>query len=253
MDALNIKILGNGGCLNNGLPYNAFLINNNFLIEAPPDIMLSINKLKLNIEEINKIYISHLHGDHTFGMPFVIITKWLKSLDNKINPKLIIYGPKGIDEYIYDITEYAFSKQHPCYIWIKDNIEFNIIKKESKLQMYDYIMSFFELQHISNTHGFLFSDRENRSIFSYIADTKWCDNVEKILNTKPRVVLIDMNGNNNIHISLNEVIDKGIKITKEETLYYGIHLLDEFEVEHKNIKCARQGEEIYINVQPVNP
>lgn len=38
MKPITITILGNGGGLNQGLPYNAFLINENLLVEAPPDV-----------------------------------------------------------------------------------------------------------------------------------------------------------------------------------------------------------------------
>ena len=49
MNEIKIKILGNGGCLNKGLPYNSFIINDNFIFESPPDIMLSLHKNKIDI------------------------------------------------------------------------------------------------------------------------------------------------------------------------------------------------------------
>jgi hypothetical protein len=36
---MRIKILGNGGYINNGIPYNSFVIDDTFIIEAPPDII----------------------------------------------------------------------------------------------------------------------------------------------------------------------------------------------------------------------
>jgi len=69
-DSMKIKILGNGGAINDGLPYNAFMVNRTLLCEVPPDIMLSIHKNCIDISLINTIYMPHLHGDHTFGLPF---------------------------------------------------------------------------------------------------------------------------------------------------------------------------------------
>jgi hypothetical protein len=58
---------------------------------------------------------------------------------------------------------------------------------------------------------------------------------------------MDMNGGDrNVHISLHEVREKGIPLTGSETVYYGIHLADEFEHADEPIKCAKQGEEIII-------
>ena len=72
-----IKILGNGGALNEGLPYNSFVINHSLLCETPPDIMFSINRNVIDISTIKTIYISHLHGDHIFGFPFLILSVFL--------------------------------------------------------------------------------------------------------------------------------------------------------------------------------
>ena len=42
LPAMEITILGTGGGVNAGLPYNAFLIDDSFLCETPPDIMLTV-------------------------------------------------------------------------------------------------------------------------------------------------------------------------------------------------------------------
>jgi hypothetical protein len=60
---MNIKILGNGGAINDGLAYNAFVVNSTLLCETPPDIMLSIHKNSIDLPSIKTIYISHF-GTH---------------------------------------------------------------------------------------------------------------------------------------------------------------------------------------------
>ena len=58
---------------------------------------------------------------------------------------------------------------------------------------------------------------------------------------------MDMNGGNpNVHTSLDEVIKKGLPLTKGETIYYGTHLAEEFDHPDEHIQCAKQGEEIMI-------
>ena len=84
--------------------------------------MHSIQKLNIDFERINKIFISHLHGDHSFGVPFFIINKWLQAIKNKNEGSLIIYGPENIETHVFQLVEMAFSKSHPCYEWAKNNI-----------------------------------------------------------------------------------------------------------------------------------
>ncbi|ENH97403.1 ribonuclease Z [Gracilibacillus halophilus YIM-C55.5] len=46
--------------------------------------------------KINKIFITHLHGDHIFGLPGFLSSR---SFQGGESP-LTIYGPKGIDDYV---------------------------------------------------------------------------------------------------------------------------------------------------------
>ncbi|MFQ5484318.1 MAG: MBL fold metallo-hydrolase, partial [Desulfobacterales bacterium] len=130
MNNLKITILGSGGCINSGLPYNSFIVNDNFLIEVPPDIMLSLKTLDLDINLIDTIFISHLHGDHTFGLPFFIINRWIKSEQKQIATPLTILGPNGIEPYVKKITEDAFTTANPCYKWLEQNISYGTIRRD---------------------------------------------------------------------------------------------------------------------------
>ncbi len=246
MGKLQVKILGNGGCLNNGLPHNACLINGHLLVEAPPDIMVSLQRHHVDFKKIDAIFISHLHGDHTFGLPFIVINVWYRHIMDKTNSRLTIFGPQGIEQYAKNITESAFTTSHPCYQWLEENTTFETIHGNIEMVLDDMSISCFKVQHLVETHGLLLSS-DNVNIMAYIADTKWCPEVEQVLSGKPKVILMDMNGGEpSVHVSLNEVIEKGLPITESASLYYGTHLADEFESPHACIKCAKPGEEITI-------
>jgi ribonuclease Z len=58
----------------------------------------------LHIGKLDTIFITHMHGDHYYGLPGLISTK---KLDMALNP-LTIYGPKGIKKFLecaVDISE----------------------------------------------------------------------------------------------------------------------------------------------------
>ena len=84
---MEIKILGTGGFENEGLPFNAFLVDGHLLVETPPDILQSLRREKKNLGEIDTIVITHFHGDHCFGLPFLLFNIYLGRGDRN-NPAL---------------------------------------------------------------------------------------------------------------------------------------------------------------------
>lgn len=50
----------------------------------------------IKLRKINKIFITHLHGDHIFGLPGLIGSRSFQGAENL----LTIYGPEGIESFI---------------------------------------------------------------------------------------------------------------------------------------------------------
>ena len=75
-----------------------------FLIDCGEGTQVQLRKAKARFSKINNIFISHLHGDHCFGLPGLIASFRLLGREIPLN----VYGPKGIKEMmetIFRITE----------------------------------------------------------------------------------------------------------------------------------------------------
>ena len=75
-----------------------------FLIDCGEGTQVQLRKAKVRFSKISHIFISHLHGDHCFGLPGLIASFRLLGRENPLH----VYGPKGIKkmlETIFDITE----------------------------------------------------------------------------------------------------------------------------------------------------
>lgn len=75
-----------------------------FLIDCGEGTQVQLRKAKARFSKINNIFISHLHGDHCFGLPGLIASFRLLGRDVPLH----VYGPKGIKkmlETIFNITE----------------------------------------------------------------------------------------------------------------------------------------------------
>jgi len=67
-----------------------------YLFDCGEATQHQIMRTKLSIGKLDTIFITHMHGDHYYGLPGLLSTKKLD-----MNPKPInIYGPKGIIKFI---------------------------------------------------------------------------------------------------------------------------------------------------------
>ena len=97
---MNIKILG----CHSATPRSNFhttsqlveLKNHLFLIDCGEGTQVRLREEKVKFSRIKNIFISHLHGDHFYGLIGLINT--FKLLGRNVD--LNIYGPKGIKEVI---------------------------------------------------------------------------------------------------------------------------------------------------------
>ena len=72
-------------------------INNHlFLIDCGEGTQVELRRNKIKFSKVKHIFISHLHGDHCFGLVGLISTFRLLNRESELH----VYGPKGIKEII---------------------------------------------------------------------------------------------------------------------------------------------------------
>ncbi|WP_136668113.1 ribonuclease Z [Flavobacterium sp. H122] len=127
-------------------------INNRlFLIDCGEGTQVQLRKNKVKFSAINQIFISHLHGDHFYGLIGLISTF---NLLNRNNP-LTVFGPEGIKEVIK--LQLRLSNSWPQY-------ELNFVElksKESETIFEDdkVTVKTIPLKHRVYTNGFLFQEK----------------------------------------------------------------------------------------------
>lgn len=85
----------------------------NFLFDCGEGVQRQFRIGKLNPCKINKIFISHWHGDHSLGLPGLLQTMAL----NDYNGVLEIYGPKGTKEKMDEIFNFHMKQD---FKWSKE-------------------------------------------------------------------------------------------------------------------------------------
>ncbi|WP_322969155.1 ribonuclease Z [Faecalibacter sp. LW9] len=122
-----------------------------FLIDCGEGTQVQLRKAKAKFNRINHIFISHLHGDHVFGLVGLISTLQLLGRDTP----LYIHGPKGIEEFI--MTQLRLTESNCSF-----EINFNELSgKKSVLVFEDEKVEVFSipLNHRIYTNGYLFREK----------------------------------------------------------------------------------------------
>lgn len=77
-----------------------------YLIDCGEATQFQIMKSNYKLGQLTKIFITHLHGDHCYGLPGLLSSRILE----EITTPLEIYGPIGIKEYLESIKKLTKNK-----------------------------------------------------------------------------------------------------------------------------------------------
>lgn len=125
--------------------------NRLFLIDCGEGTQVQLRKNKIKFSKINQIFISHLHGDHCYGLIGLVSTFMSLARVNDLH----IYGPKGIKQIIN--LQLRLSNSWTSYKLIFHELtstESEVIFEDDKV-----IVTTIPLKHRVYTNGFLFQEK----------------------------------------------------------------------------------------------
>jgi ribonuclease Z len=103
--SFSITILGSGAALPTGKrnPTSQYIFCNNrhILIDCGEGTQMQLRKFGIPFQRITHIFISHLHGDHFFGLPGLLSTMNLLGRNRGVT----IYGPPQLKEILTQLFE----------------------------------------------------------------------------------------------------------------------------------------------------
>jgi len=158
-----------------------------FLVDCGEGTQLQLRKEKIRFQRIQHIFISHLHGDHFFGLIGLISTYQL--LGRKT--KLTVYSPPGLKEIILQQL-----KATNCYLSyelvfieiIADKLQLLTENKTSEVFA-------FPLKHHIPCYGFLFKEKVKPLKIKKEELEKYDIPVAELRKLKQGVNIKDVNGN----------------------------------------------------------
>lgn len=151
-----MTILGSGSAIptsrRNPTAQYVQVANRHILIDCAEGTQMQLRKYGVKFQRLDIILISHLHGDHYFGLFGLLSTLHLLG---RVKP-ITIYGPKGLDHQID--TVFSISRKDLAYdidvIELEDNGA-DICFEDEKIRI-----EHFPLDHKITTHGYLITEKQ---------------------------------------------------------------------------------------------
>ncbi len=125
--------------------------NKMFLIDCGEGTQVQLRKHKIKFSQIEHVFISHLHGDHFFGLIGLISTFMLLGREKDLH----IYGPKGIKEAILLLLKLGNAyTSYNLFFHELTSKESEVIFEDEKVRV-----TTIPLKHRVYTNGYLFEEK----------------------------------------------------------------------------------------------
>ncbi|OAV67490.1 Ribonuclease Z [Bacteroidales bacterium Barb6XT] len=155
MPDFDIHILGCGSALptTRHLPSSQIvnLRDKLYMIDCGEGTQLQMRYMRMKFSRLNHIFVTHLHGDHCFGLPGLISTLGMLGR----NGDLFVYGPAEVGDYLRSMLD-LFCKTLPFEVRFRavNPCEHSLVMEDRSVQVFSI-----PLKHRIPCCGYLFKEK----------------------------------------------------------------------------------------------
>jgi ribonuclease BN (tRNA processing enzyme) len=180
MKPVSVKFLGSGDAFGSGGRLQTCILieapGAKFLLDCGASTLISMKRFGVSTADIDKILITHLHGDHFGGIPFFILDSQVISKRTK---PLLIAGPPGVKDRIYGAMEIMFPGS--SRVKQKFRMEFLELQAGARTEMDQIFVTAEGVAHASGAPSYALRIECAGKSIVYSGDTEWTDNLINIV------------------------------------------------------------------------
>jgi ribonuclease Z len=155
MTDFKLRILGCGSALptirHNASSQILEFRNKQFLIDCGEGTQVQLRRMRIGFTKIAHIFISHLHGDHCFGLPGLLSSM---SLQGRVG-EVVIHGPAEVETFLKPIiSQFCQGITFDIRFNHVDTTTHSLIYEDKSINVYSI-----PLRHRIPTTGFLFAEK----------------------------------------------------------------------------------------------
>ncbi len=175
MKQVELQFLGSGDAFGSGGRFQTcFLLRGAgelLLIDCGASSLIAMKRAGVHPPDIGVVLLSHLHGDHFGGVPFLILDG---QFSRRARP-LVVAGPPGVRARVEAAMEVLFPGS--AAVAQRFQISFVELKERSPQRLGPAVVTPFEVQHASGAPPYALRVEYGGKVITYSGDTEWTDNL----------------------------------------------------------------------------
>jgi ribonuclease BN (tRNA processing enzyme) len=175
---MRLTILGCGDAFGaGGSLHTSFHVRSSastFLIDCGATTLIGMRRLGLRPSDIDTVFVTHLHGDHFGGLPWLLLDAQFAS---KRTRPLIVTGPKGIEARFVKAAEALYPGSTTA-----EGFKFIFIEYEEQrpLEVGGVTVTPFEVKHPSGAPPYALRFAIDGKVIAFTGDTGWVDTLQDV-------------------------------------------------------------------------
>jgi len=172
--SIRLRFLGCGDAFGSGGRFNTcFLVagaSGSYLIDCGASSMVAIRRFGVDPNALRAIFITHLHGDHFGGLPFLILDAQLLS---RRSASLVIAGPPGLKARLETTMEALF----PGSVEATRKFELKVVElaPRERREVEGAFVTPYVVKHACGAPPFSLRVEVDGKSVCYSGDTEWTD------------------------------------------------------------------------------
>jgi ribonuclease BN (tRNA processing enzyme) len=173
---MKLRFLGTGDAFGSGGRFNTcFYVEHRYgvlLVDCGASSLIAMRKFGIDPNDIQIVFVTHLHGDHFGGLPFLILDAQLVS--RRTTP-FTVAGPPGLHDRLFAAMEVLFpGSSHIERQFTLDIVELEPRKAQDVLGI---TVTPYIVKHPSGAPPFALRLEADNKVLCYSGDTEWVDDL----------------------------------------------------------------------------
>jgi ribonuclease BN (tRNA processing enzyme) len=177
--AITVRFVGSGDSFGSGGRFQTCILvdgpQSRFAIDFGTSSLIALAQQGLEHNSIDAILLTHLHGDHCGGVPFLLVDAMLGA---KRNRPLTIAGPRDLQRRMADIQEALFPGSQ--VMTPKFPLEWIELKPGRPHNILDLTVTAQRARHTVETNPIALRVEVGGRVVAYTGDTEWTDDVAQV-------------------------------------------------------------------------